>query len=124
MDKQTENRLQQILELQKENPNIDVASLMKAELESSTEKSSNVPQKSITRAYFVSVFFPPFGLIYALKFYLSGEESAKKAALVCVILTVVSILGLVLVNYIMLSPLLEQAGTNQVNIEETLELLR
>src|SRR3989338_5339932 len=50
------------------------------------------------KAYMVSVFFPPFGLFYFIKYFFFGEGSFddRKAAIICVVLTVVSIVVSVL----------------------------
>ncbi|OGG03538.1 hypothetical protein A2W14_03055 [Candidatus Gottesmanbacteria bacterium RBG_16_37_8] len=48
---------------------------------------------SYIKAYAVSIFFPPFGLFYFIKYFFFGEGNFddRKAAIICVILTVVSI---------------------------------
>lgn len=77
-------------ELAKTDKNIDVEKLMLAALD--TRNQNLVPAKKKYTAYIVSVALPPFGLFYALKYYLSPEDDAKRVALVCVVLTVVSVL--------------------------------
>ena len=51
-----------------------------------------VDGKKKNRAYLVSVCLPPFGLFYAARYYFSGKSDGKRVALICVILTVMSLL--------------------------------
>ena len=48
---------------------------------------------SYLKAYVASIFFPPFGLFYFIKYFFFGEGSFddRKAAIICLVLTVVSI---------------------------------
>jgi hypothetical protein len=73
---------------------IDVASLMINALE--TSKANRLPDKQKRWAYLVSLVVPPLGLLFALKFYASDKDDAKEAAIMCVVLTGLSILLTVL----------------------------
>jgi len=44
-------------------------------------------------AYLISVGLPPFGLFYAVRYSFSEKTDGKGVALMCVILTVVSLLA-------------------------------
>lgn len=81
-------KLEEYQNLAKENKNIDVAQLMIAAMQNQESNLLSSRQKNL--AYMVSFFFPPFGLFFALKFWLSDKEDANHAALVCVLLTVLS----------------------------------
>lgn len=88
-------------DMAKEDKNIDAASLMINALDNQPKNA--VAQKRKTRAYLVSLLLPPFGLFYALKYYLSAEPDAKPVANVCVILTAISCLILWLTVKMMLA---------------------
>ena len=75
-------------DLVKENPNINVGLLMSSAL--TNEKSEE--KKSYRWPYLISLGIPPLGLIYTVKYYLTGDDQDKNAANICIILTVVSLL--------------------------------
>jgi hypothetical protein len=89
----SEQRLSQQIEAIRqageENKNVDVSALMLAALE--RHEQNLVPAKSKRIAYLVSLAFPPFGLLYALKYYFGEEDDAKHVALTCVLLTIFAI---------------------------------
>ncbi|HYE22588.1 MAG TPA: hypothetical protein VD998_03295 [Verrucomicrobiae bacterium] len=80
---------------------IDVAGLMLSALEK--HQSNQLPPSQKRWAYFISVCFPPFGLLFAIKFFLSDKDDSNDAAWVCIVLTVVSILVLVITAKIIIS---------------------
>jgi Na+-driven multidrug efflux pump len=57
-----------------------------------TQKQNQVSAKTKKWTYLISIGVPPFGLLFALKYFYSDEEDAKTVAWSCVILTAVSIL--------------------------------
>lgn len=71
--------------------NIDVATLMMNALQQ--EDANKLSAKSKRWAYLISLGLPPFGLGFALWFYFSDKSDGKSTAIVCVILTAVSIIG-------------------------------
>ena len=81
-------------ELAKADKKIDVASLMINALQQ--HKQNNLTDKEKRWAYLVSLVAPPLGLIFAVKFYFSGKDDAEQAALMCGILTTVSIMLVIL----------------------------
>lgn len=87
-EKKLEEQLQEYKELAKEDKNVDVASLMINALQNQDKKLVSRRQKKW--AYIISVAAPPFGLLFALKFYFGDENDGKRVANICVILTVVS----------------------------------
>ena len=73
---------------------IDVASLMINALQKHQDNSLSSKEKKW--AYLVSMLLPPFGLIFAVKFYMSDKEDGEQAAWTCAFLTAVAVLVLVL----------------------------
>jgi hypothetical protein len=95
-------QLKQYTELKKENKDIDVAALALAALKSHEANLLTAKEKRI--AYLVSLGLPPFGLLYGLKFWVSGKDDGKQAAYMCAALTIGSIVaGLVLMNLMLSS---------------------
>lgn len=92
MDKEIKisNRIKELQELAKKNKKIDLATLAINELQN--EAHHGVDTKKRRVAFLVSLGFPPFGLIYALKYFFSQEEDGKETAMICVILTLLSII--------------------------------
>lgn len=88
-DSKLSKQIQDIQALAKDNKNVDVAALMMGALESHT--SNLVPQKSKRVAYLVSIGVPPFGLLFALKYFFSDYDDAQHTAYACVALTLASV---------------------------------
>lgn len=88
-EKQLSEQLKTYQQLAKENKDIDLGALAMSALQN--QESNNLTAKEKRFAYWVSIGVPPFGLIYAVKFYFSDKNDGKKAAWICVILTVLSI---------------------------------
>jgi hypothetical protein len=96
-----------------ENKNIDVASLMMQALDKNTARNV-VPPGQKRWAYLISVGLPPFGLIFAAKYYFSELDDGKDAAWICITLTAVGILGMIL----MFKSLLSGSGASFQQIEQ------
>jgi hypothetical protein len=96
----------------KENPNVDVGMLMLNALQN--EDKNKVSSKMKRWSYLVSLAAPPFGLLFALKLFLSDEDDAKDVAWICVTLTAVSVLIFAIGFKLMMS----SAGTNMSQIEK------
>jgi len=88
-------------ELAKSDKKIDVAALMINALQKS--ESNMLTAKEKRWAYLIAIGAPPLGLLFALKFYLSDKDDSKEAALMCVVLTAVSIMILVLFTKLLFS---------------------
>ncbi|MDE2311894.1 MAG: hypothetical protein KGJ93_02260 [Patescibacteria group bacterium] len=111
-DEQLEQKVSQYATLAKENKNIDVASLMMSAL---GQKDNTVSSRAKRWAYLISISLPPFGLLFALKYYVfSGEDDAKTVATSCVILTVLSV-GLF---WIIGKTMLSSSGTSLEQIQQ------
>ena len=74
----------------KENPNVDIGALMLNALE--TQNRNLVSGKAKKWAYLVSIGAPPFGLLFAVKYFFDDKDDADSVAWVCVILTAFSLL--------------------------------
>ncbi len=111
-DKDLENKIQTFRELGKENPNINVNLLMMNALETESENKSSA--KSYKWPYLISLGLPPFGLIYAVKYYFSENENDQQAAKICLLLTVISIVLVFAFGKAMLSG----SGTSLQQIEQ------
>ncbi|MCL5667381.1 MAG: hypothetical protein M1383_06450 [Patescibacteria group bacterium] len=88
-DQKIEKQFEEFQRVAKENKNVDVAALMISAL--SSQNKNLVSSRQKRWAYLVSIGLPPFGLLFALKFYLSDQEDASNVANVCVALTIVSV---------------------------------
>lgn len=100
-DKKIEEEIKTYGDLAKENPNVDVASLMLNALNKPGKNS--VSSKSKKWAYLISIGAPPFGLLFSLKYYFSNEDDAKQVANMCVVLTLVALGGLWLTSKVIFS---------------------
>src|SRR3989338_2083927 len=91
MDKETEiaDKMERIRKLAAENKNIDEQALITALL-ADADSAAQLSGKETGKAYLISILAPPFGLYYAAKFWFRAEADARKAAYICVVLTVIS----------------------------------
>ena len=89
-DKDLEKKIDLYQSIAKQNPNVDVGMLMLNALQN--EDKNKVPGKWKKWGYLISLGAPPFGLLFALKYFFSDEDDAKDVAWMCVTLTAVSLL--------------------------------
>ncbi|MBI5530532.1 MAG: hypothetical protein HY918_03455 [Candidatus Doudnabacteria bacterium] len=89
-DKKLEKQINEFQSLGKENPKIDVGMLMLNALQS--QKQNEVPAKTKRWAYLISIGAPPFGILFAVKYFFSDEDDARQVAWSCVVLTVLALL--------------------------------
>jgi hypothetical protein len=111
-DKDLENQIKTFSELGKENPNVDVNMLMMNALQNENAKKTS--SKSYRWPYLISIGLPPFGLLFAAKYYWNGDEEDKHAANICVILTILSIV----VVYIFGKMMFSTSGTSLEQIQQ------
>ena len=109
-----EDKLAKELEVYKElaskDKKIDVASLVINALQ---KQEANLLSTSEKRwAYLISLGLPPFGLIFAAKFYYSGKDDGHTAAWICIALTGMSVLLFFLLGSAILSS--SGASLNQI----------
>lgn len=88
-ERQAARKIAQYAELAKEDKKIDASALMISAL--AQTQQAEIDAKKKRWAYLVSIGAPPFGLIYAAKYYLDGTADGKRTAWICLILTVVSL---------------------------------
>lgn len=111
-EKKLEQEFDQLQNLAKDNKKIDVASLMLSALES---QNQNLVSKKLKRwAYLISLGLPPLGLLFAIKFYFSIEDDAKRVAKICIFLTIVSLLFLWLFGKMFFSSTINNLNINQI----------
>ncbi len=102
----------EIAQLAKDNKGVDVSALMANVLES--HKKNFIPSSQKRWAYLVSIGVPPFGLLFALKFYFSDADDGHESAYVCIVLTIIS----VVLVYWFTSSLLSTANITPAQIEQ------
>ena len=110
-EKKLEEELFGYQKLSRENKNVDVASLMINAMQN--QQVNMVSPKMKKWAYLVSIGLPPFGLIFAVKLYLSSQRDAKHVANVCVVLTILGLLPLWLFGKMIFSSI----GPNTAQIQ-------
>lgn len=71
--------------LAKENKDVDIAALLSSIMEQ--ERLDRVDVKQRRRAYLISALVPPFGFVYAVRYYFSGKGDGKRVAAMCAVLT-------------------------------------
>ena len=111
-DKKLENQISEYQKLAAENKEVDVASLMINALQH--QDSNLVPAKQKRIAYLISIGAPPFGLLWALKYYMSDEDDARQVANVCVLLTVIAVVALIIITKLIFS----SAGVSTQQIQQ------
>jgi hypothetical protein len=96
----------------KENPNVDIGALMLNALE--TQNRNMVSAKAKKWAYLVSIGAPPFGLLFAVKYFFDDKDDADSVAWVCLILTAFSLL----IYYVGYKLFFSTAGVTPQQIEQ------
>lgn len=122
-EKKLEGQIAAYAAIAKDNKNIDVVALMASAFEQ--QRRDEVDAKKKRRAYLVSILLPPFGLIYAFRWYFSGKTDGKRVARYCVVFTIGGLLigwliGSAMVGNTMIGSLDQ---IEQVNIEDIRSLL-
>lgn len=115
---ETLKKIEQYQELAKTDKNVDVAALTLNELQQAN-KTAAASGKRRWLAYFISIGFPPFGLIYAVYYFFRNRPSDRRAALWCVVLTVVSVLLTLLLSGLVLSNFAATAGMDLSNLKSS-----
>ena len=89
-DKDLEKKIELYQSVAKDSPNVDMGMLMLNALQN--EDKNRVSGKWKKWSYVISLTAPPFGLLFALKFFYSDEDDARDVAWMCVTLTAVGVL--------------------------------
>ncbi|HTK60198.1 MAG TPA: DMT family transporter [Candidatus Baltobacteraceae bacterium] len=108
-EKKIGQRVEQYRELGKEDANVDVGALALFELQQA-QRQEEVSAKRRRWAYLLAAGLPPIGLIFAAWYYFSGKPGGKKAALICVIITVVTIA----ISWLLLRQMMSSLDTTQM----------
>ncbi len=105
MQSASEKKLaQQVNEYQqvaKETPGVDIGMLMLNALQN--QKKNLVSSRVKRWAYLISLGVPPFGILFAAKYFFSDEDDAKTVAWTCVILTAVALVFLYILTKMLFS---------------------
>jgi Na+-driven multidrug efflux pump len=88
-DEKLKQEIETYKELASKDKKIDVATLMINALQKHQVNLLPIAQKRW--AYLFSLAIPPLGIFFVVKFYLSDKEDGTQAAVMCLILTIVSI---------------------------------
>ena len=94
-------QLKEYQELAKTDKNIDLGALALSTL--SRVEENRVSGKNRALAYFISFGFPPFGLFFAIYYFLNEKDDARSVAIWCVILTLASFLLIFVVGSFLFS---------------------
>ena len=111
-EKKLEGQIKEIKQLVATGKKVDTTALMMNVL--ANQRQNPVTTREKRRAYLVSVFLPPFGLLYAFKFYFDARSDARRVALICVILTAT----VVFFAWLILQALLSGTGVDLQQIEQ------
>ena len=111
-DERLAKQLQEYQELAKKNKDVDLPSLMINAMENQGKNLVSPKQKKW--AYLISVALPPLGLLFALKFYLSGKDDGRHVANVCVLFTVISLV----LFWVTVKTLFSSAGVNLEQLQQ------
>ena len=111
-DDELAKKVEEYTKVAKQNPNIDIGMLMINAL--ATEKQNTVASKSKRWAYLISIGVPPFGFLFALKYFWSDLDDAKEVAWTCVVLTIIATAVFWIGSKLMLS----SSGTSIQQIEQ------
>ena len=110
-------------ELAKHDKDIDVGKLMLTALNESAPENA-VPARQKRLAYFVSIGFPPFGLLFALRFAFSSYDDGLKTAMYCTVLTAASVITFALIfKSVLSSSGLDSQQLQQVDLQQIQELI-
>ena len=110
--------IQNLQELKKGDAKIDVATLALSALANQQENSLSPKEKRW--GYLISLALPPFGLLFAFKFYTSNKSDGKTAAYMCAALTAVSII----VTFAFMGILIKSSGLSSSQIQQAPGLLQ
>lgn len=100
-EEKLEKELETYKELGLKDKNVDVASLMISALQ--RQESNLILSRQKHWAYIISLALPPLGLIFAVKFYFSNKDDGKQTAIMCLVLTIFSLVSVWLFAKILLS---------------------
>lgn len=106
--------------LAKANKNIDAAALISNLLAQNREES--VPAAQKTRAYIVSLLFPPFGLYYFIKFIIQDNAESRRLAWTALVLTIIAVIFVWWLSSAILSATPELQQIQNIDLKQLQEL--
>lgn len=111
-DNDLEKNIQMYQDLAKKEPNVDINMLMMNALQKESEGLKD--GRSYKWAYIISLGVPPFGLLFALKYFIHGDDRDRTAAYVCIGLTILSIIITLTFGKLVLS----SSGTSMEQVQQ------
>lgn len=88
-DKQLEQLAAEYADLAKNDKNVDAAALMINALQQ--QDQNKLSPKAKKWAYLLSLGVPPLGFAFAIYYFTKSETDAKSAAIICAVLTTISL---------------------------------
>ena len=113
-EKKLEEQFAEYQEIAKEHKDVDVASLMINALQNERNNQNLVSAKAKRSAYVISVGVPPLGLLFALRYYFGDEDDGKQVAYICILLTVLAVIGF----FILAQSLFSGAGVSVEQVQQ------
>jgi hypothetical protein len=110
-DKKLEELVNQYAVLAKDDK-IDTTALLFNALEQ--EDANRISSKTKRWAYLISISVPPFGLLFAIWFYIGDKSDGKSAAITCTLLTAFSCL----MTFLLFKTILSGSGTSVEQIQQ------
>ncbi len=92
--------------------NIDTGALLMDALQ--RQDQNNIDSKTKRWAYMISIGVPPFGLLFAAWFYFSDKNDGKSSAIICFVLTAVSLIA----GFILLKAILSGSGVSTQQLQQ------
>ena len=102
-----EEKIQKLAEFFNKTPGVDVTPLLQEQLK---------PSPSRWRVYLISIFFPPFGLYYTIKYLLLDNDSDEKRRLGWIALAIT--LVMIFVTYLILTSMAQFLFRLQPGLEQ------
>jgi|SRR3989344_586619 len=84
-DEKFTKELETYRKLAEADKSVDAATLAIQALQN--HEANEIPSRQKRWAYWISLALPPLGLFFAIKFYFSGKDDGRQAAIICAILT-------------------------------------
>lgn len=111
-DKQLEQLAVEYAELAKQDKNVDAAALMINALQQ--QDQNKLSPKAKRWAYLISLGVPPLGFVFGLYYFTKSESDSKSAAIICIILTTISLVF----SIVFFQSLLNSSGVTVEQIQQ------
>ena len=90
-EKDLEEQLKQLAELAKKDKEINITELVEKTLAQKYTNTEYVPTNQRRWAYILSFGVPPLGIFFAIKFFFGDKKDGLDNALICFVLTCISV---------------------------------